>query len=159
MRASLLSGAEQSVYHTHHTKPLHNFECGVYQHCGVDLSTNPLRFCQVLMEFTKQMNKKDAHESKMYRLQWSHLHKESLNNLINHMTYPPPPQKKIDTYFLRWRGGGGTTYKMTVIISGNDYLFYSMLKVSNGILILFCIIFIAIVKAKIDILPQSLQIN
>ncbi len=114
------------------------------------------------MEFTKQMNKKDAHESKMYRLQWSHLHKESLNNLINHMTYPPPPpQKKSTRIFCDDAGGGGngTTYKMTVIISGNDYVFYSMLKVSNGILILFCIIFIAIVKAKIDILPQSLQIN
>ncbi len=61
------------------------------------------------MEFTKQMNKKDAHESKMYRLQWSHLHKESLNNLINHMTYPPPPppKKNRHVFSAMTRGGGG----------------------------------------------------
>ncbi len=49
---------------------------------------------------------------------------------------------------------------MTVIISGNDYVLYSMLKVYNVSLnIILREVYIAIVKATIDILPQILKIN
>ncbi len=48
---------------------------------------------------------------------------------------------------------------MTVIISGNDYVLYSMLKVSNGSLNIILNEVYSHSERTIDILPQIFKIN
>ncbi len=59
-------------------------------------------------------------------------------------------------YFLR-RRGRNNIQNMTVIISGNDYVLYSMLKVSNVSLNI--ILSEVYSERTIDILPQIFKIN
>ncbi len=60
-------------------------------------------------------------------------------------------------YFLRRRGRN--IQNMTVIISGNDYVLYSMLKVSNVSLNIILSEVYSHSERTIDILPQILKIN
>lgn len=157
MRASLLSGAEQSVYRTHHTKTFFVFKV---KHSTEFISAvkwtylqHPLRFCLVLMEFTKQMNKKDTQESKMYGLQWNHLHKESLNHWMNHMTH-------LFFFFKQFKRFESSTVKVVTVFF-SCFFFHCLLKCITQCIwlqnITECSIFFFFKNSKSAILDQNVS--